>query len=223
MCVVWACSGYDFSGRVEPAWARGCPRVGATIPHVRGSVMDPTPPAGAHAAAAVAQNAPKIQVGGAMHTLSLNTTIRPVLSLGALVRRHEAVPCRRIWVKDAHGVFIFSNTLFQVDAGGDPVGRCDADLPWADRALEYAVADAEAASGAAVIVRERVRAACGADREVITHKSALLGADGRLIGTLGLYDPVEPGRLAVRAAERRCRECASALEEAIRARLTRAE
>lgn len=189
-------------------------------PHVRGSVMDPTPPAGAHAARSGGAECAANLVGGAMNTLSHNTIIRPVLTLGALVQRHEVVPGRRIWIKDTEGRYLFANAAMAADAGGEILGMLDADLPWADRVLEYAAADAEALSGP-VLLRERVRAVGGLDREVITQKSPLLGARGQVIGTLGLFDVCSVREL--RTAERNCERCAQALAAELRYLLAQAE
>ena len=92
-----------------------------------------------------------------LHTLSPNTVLRPVVTLGALVERHEVVPGRRIWIKDLAGRFVFANAAMAADAGGVILGKVDADLPWADRVIEYAAADAEALGGP-LLLRERVRA-----------------------------------------------------------------
>lgn len=175
--------------------------------------MDPTPPAGAHAARSGGTECAANLVGSAMHTLSHNTIIRPVLTLGALVQRHEVVPGRRIWIKDTEGRYLFANALMAADAGGMMLGKIDADLPWADRVLEYAAADAEALGGP-LLLRERVREAAGLDREVITHKSPLVDARGEVIGTLGLFDLCAPRTTA--RVERDCRSCAARITERLR-------
>lgn len=145
-----------------------------------------------------------------LHTLSPNTVLRPVVTLGALVERHEVVPGRRIWIKDLAGRFLFANAAMAADAGGVILGKVDADLPWADRVIEYAAADAEALGGP-LLLRERVRAANGIDREVITHKSPLVDARGEVIGTLGLFDLCAPQATA--RVERDCRRCAARIAE----------
>ena len=151
-----------------------------------------------------------------MYPLSLNTIIRPVLTLGALVQRHEVVPGRRIWIKDIDGRYLYGNAAMQADGGGALLGKIDADLPWADRAIEYAAADAEALMAPVIIREEYVRDATGRDRRVITHKSALVGARGELIGTLGIFDLAAEACGAARLGERRCRECATAMAAEVR-------
>lgn len=150
-----------------------------------------------------------------MQPLSLNTILRPVVTLGALVDRHEVVPGRRIWIKDTLGRYVYANAAMAADAGGPILGRVDADLPWADRSIEYAAADAEAQRGPIVVLRERVRAATGIDREVITHKSPLLDGRGALIGTLGIFDLVRRAE-PVRRTEARCVDCAAGVAAALR-------
>lgn len=107
-----------------------------------------------------------------MQPLSPNTLLRPVLTLGALADRHALVPWRRIWIKDPHGRFVFANASLLADAGRDVLGMVDADLPWAERAIEYAASDAEALEGTTVMLRESVRSADGREYQVLTQKSA---------------------------------------------------
>lgn len=149
--------------------------------------------------------------------LAYNSIVRPIVSMGVLLHTIQA-PGRRIWIKDLSGRFIYACPHLTLDAGGHIIGMSDGDLPWADRAIDYAVSDSEAAERPVVVWDEKVRSAAGHVLAVVTRKVPLLDARGELLGTLGSFDVVPQGAPAA-AAERDCRSCIDELTAYLRAHL----
>jgi PAS domain S-box-containing protein len=116
----------------------------------------------------------------------------------------DTIPQRVFW-KDTNANFVGCNAAFARDAGlagpADIVGKTDYDLPWRDRADEYAVDDkAVVSSGLARLGYDegQIRAD-GGKSWVHVSKVPLLDEDGRVVGLLGTYEDITDRRRADRA------------------------
>ena len=127
---------------------------------------------------------------------------------------HSKVEERRVWIKDTAGRFRFACDLLVGDAGGPIIGRLDAELPWAARASEYAVSDAEAQTEPTRF--NEWRHVGGGEIEICTTRIPLLGARGEILGTLGWFDPV--GGCRGRATEG-CHDCSAKVRQLVRSAL----
>ena len=121
------------------------------------------------------------------------------------------------WVKDANGHFVAVNRAFAVAKGVTDascmIGKTDLEVHPQELAESYRRDDAEVmASGGSKRIEERHVTADGDDTLIETIKTALRGADGRVIGTVGIARDITARAQA--EADRKAREVAEAANQA---------
>jgi PAS domain S-box-containing protein len=121
------------------------------------------------------------------------------------------------WVKDASGHFIAVNRAFAA-AKGFPdasymIGKTDLEVHPPELAESYRRDDAEVmASGGSKRIEEHHVTSNGDDTLIETIKTALRGADGRVVGTVGIARDITARAQA--EADRKAREVAEAANQA---------